>query len=46
MTKCKDCDKQATYGLADKIKLYCSSHKKDNMINLKKRIHPKCIENG
>ena len=39
----KDCKvKNATYGLIDtKIRLFCATHKKDGMINVKS---PRCLD--
>ena len=41
---CLDCDKQACFNLPDtKPPIYCSNHKKINMINVKE---PRCIEDN
>ena len=39
---CLDCDKQACFNMPNiKPPIYCGTHKKDNMINVK---DAKCIE--
>lgn len=47
MTNCQECDRKANYGFKkDKIKLYCSTHKKNNMYNMDNRVceYEDCIK--
>jgi hypothetical protein len=42
MVKCKDCDKIPVFNLLnEKLGVYCSKHKKENMVNVKDK---KCKE--
>ena len=37
MTKCKDCNKGASFNYPDELAIYCATHKKDGMINVYKK---------
>ena len=45
MTKCKDCNKRASFANVDELPRYCATHKKDGMINVYRKIcnEPDCI---
>ena len=44
MTKCKDCNKFASFANVDELPRYCGKHKKDGMINVYKKFcnEPNC----
>ena len=37
MSKCKDCNKRASFANVDELARYCATHKKDGMINVYKK---------